>query len=165
MTRGKTSPISFSNKRIFRLSCVLVLFLVLGMFLGIHMFKQKRFDLGSIVWEYLGENRSLVTVKKNSMKIGPGNIHLWKKDPYVFGICEGNPIMANRPFFLLDLDNLELMTFSEADDRFFHELRLRKLDIRHIVGIGALLFSPEKEQIRQQLSLGVVPVQENAGIK
>ncbi len=150
-----------SNKKIVILSSFFVI--VIGIFLVIQMFKQKRFDLGAIVWEYLGENRSLVTVKKNSMKIGPGNIHLWKKDPYVFGICEGNPSMTNRPFFLLDINNLELMTFSETDD-FFNELMLRELDIRQIIGIGGLLVSPEKEHIRQQLSLGVGTRQEKAGI-
>lgn len=111
------------------------------------------FDFTVFKWKYVGDNMSVVESVDGNRLIGPGFISLWCRHPYVFGSCIETPVCSSAPFFVLDLKSGRLERFS--DDEVFKRFGRLGLDINQAIGIGTLMASPDRVQIRRTLENSV----------
>ena len=115
--------------------------------------RHQVFDFDVLQWKYIGNNESIIDMKPLGIRIGPGNITLWGKYPFVYGFCSQGVIRQRG--FLVDL-NCKTLEWFEIDDAIL-EFDKRGLDCTHLAGIGGLIASPRHEIVINSLKKALTP--------
>ena len=79
----------------------LVLFLLLFCFVYFVIKNKNKILLETVTWKYVGNNQSVILDRDGRLMLGPANLTIWGKYPYIVGDC----FSADRKskYFIIDM--------------------------------------------------------------